>query len=166
MPLARLLTAALVCCVPAVAQIQIQTLSEPVTALLQAGSTQAGHAPGVKTNQPSATSSDPWRIIPQNPDPNFAQDWVERLRTGQNSSQNQSKDARDSDTLQTIPARPPQALDLQSQGDTTCYAIRSYVVARDNRDSDSTHSVGYSTCRPASRYNLKSAEIRQGSPDR
>ena len=50
--------------------------------------------------------------------------------------------------------------------DTTCYAIRSYVVARDSKDSDSTHPAGYSTCRPSDRYQVKSAEIRVQSADR
>jgi hypothetical protein len=50
--------------------------------------------------------------------------------------------------------------------DRTCYAIRSYVVARDSKDSDSTHPTGYSTCRPSDRYQVKSAEIRVESPDR
>ncbi len=44
--------------------------------------------------------------------------------------------------------------------DTTCYAIRSYVVARDRKDSDSTHPVSYSTCQPASRYRLKTADAK------
>jgi len=35
-----------------------------------------------------------------------------------------------------------------------CYAIRSYVVARDSKDSDATHLAGYSTCRPANRYRV------------
>jgi hypothetical protein len=44
--------------------------------------------------------------------------------------------------------------------DTTCYAIRSYVVARDSKNSDSTHPVSYSTCQPASRYRLKTADAK------
>jgi hypothetical protein len=44
--------------------------------------------------------------------------------------------------------------------DNSCYAIRSYVVARDDKNSDSTHLVGYSTCQPSSRYHVKSAEAR------
>lgn len=48
--------------------------------------------------------------------------------------------------------------DNQPVDDTTCYAIRSYVVARDSKDSDSTHPVGYSTCQPAKRYGLKRTE--------
>jgi hypothetical protein len=43
--------------------------------------------------------------------------------------------------------------------DNTCYAIRSYVVARDDKDSDSTHLVHYSTCQPASRYRLRTTQI-------
>jgi len=49
--------------------------------------------------------------------------------------------------------------DLAGDG-TLCYTIRSYVVARDSKDSDSVHPVGYSTCQPAGRYRLKSAEMR------
>ncbi|MGP0019249.1 MAG: hypothetical protein ACLPHP_11815 [Candidatus Sulfotelmatobacter sp.] len=44
--------------------------------------------------------------------------------------------------------------------ETVCYAIRSYVVARDSKYSDSTHPVSYSTCQPAARYQLKTTEIR------
>jgi hypothetical protein len=43
----------------------------------------------------------------------------------------------------------------------SCYAIRSYVVARDDKDSDSTHRVGSSTCRPASRYHVRNADVPQ-----
>ena len=43
--------------------------------------------------------------------------------------------------------------------DTVCYKIRSYVVARDNKDSDSVHPVSYSTCQPASRYRLRTTEL-------
>jgi hypothetical protein len=47
-----------------------------------------------------------------------------------------------------------------------CYAIRSYVVARDSKNSDSTHPVSYSTCQPAARYQLRTTEIRSGSAER
>jgi hypothetical protein len=56
---------------------------------------------------------------------------------------------------------------LQLDGtDTTCYTIRSYVVARDSKDSDSTHPAGYSTCRPSDRYHVKTAELRVVVGDR
>ena len=50
-------------------------------------------------------------------------------------------------------ASPGQRLD-----DTVCYTIRSYVVARDRKDSDSVHPVGYSTCQPSNRYRLRTTE--------
>jgi len=50
--------------------------------------------------------------------------------------------------------------------DTVCLKIRSYVVARDDRDSDSVHLVGYSTCQPASRYRLRTTQIRIDSSNR
>jgi hypothetical protein len=53
----------------------------------------------------------------------------------------------------------------EPETDTTCFAIRSYVVARDSKDSDSTHPAGYSTCRPSDRYKVKGAEIRLESGD-
>lgn len=42
--------------------------------------------------------------------------------------------------------------------DGTCFAIRSYVVARDSKHSDSTHPVGYSTCVPANKYRIRKAD--------
>ena len=45
--------------------------------------------------------------------------------------------------------------------DSMCLKIRSYVVARDSKDSDSVHPVKYTTCVPASRYQLKTTELHQ-----
>lgn len=47
-----------------------------------------------------------------------------------------------------------------------CYTIRSYVVARDSKDSDSTHFVRSSTCQPASRYRVRTIEARPDSSGR
>jgi hypothetical protein len=44
---------------------------------------------------------------------------------------------------------------LAEDGDKVCYTMRSYIVARENRDSDSTKPVGYSICQPSSKYELK-----------
>jgi len=41
--------------------------------------------------------------------------------------------------------------------DHYCLKIRSYLMARDSKYSDSTHLVGYSTCLPASKYRLRTA---------
>jgi hypothetical protein len=48
--------------------------------------------------------------------------------------------------------------------DGVCFAIRSYVMVRDRKDSDSTHLVHTSTCQPASRYHFRTAELRQETP--
>jgi hypothetical protein len=50
--------------------------------------------------------------------------------------------------------------DELSQDDTLCYAMRSYKVARDNPQSDSTHAAGYSTCQPATRFHVHTTEER------
>ncbi len=42
----------------------------------------------------------------------------------------------------------------QEQGDTLCYTMRSFKVARDDAHSDSTHAAGYSTCQPAARFHV------------
>lgn len=55
--------------------------------------------------------------------------------------------------LHVSPERP-------SQGDTYCYAMRSYKVARDNPQSDSVHAAGYSTCQPSARFQVYTIEER------
>jgi hypothetical protein len=57
-------------------------------------------------------------------------------------------------------------MDGQPGDDAVCYKIRSYVVARDNKDSDSVHPVRYSTCQPASRYRLRTTQIQTDSSNR
>jgi hypothetical protein len=44
--------------------------------------------------------------------------------------------------------------------DGFCFKIRSYVVARDSKDSEATHFVRSSTCQPANRYGLKSTFMK------
>jgi hypothetical protein len=52
--------------------------------------------------------------------------------------------------------------DGQVLGDGICYTIRSYVVARDDKNSDSVHPVSYSTCQMGSRYHLKTTQAQPG----
>ncbi|HUJ96353.1 MAG TPA: hypothetical protein VLW84_13865 [Terriglobales bacterium] len=40
---------------------------------------------------------------------------------------------------------------------TTCYALRSYLVVRDDPGSDSTTASGYSTCQLDTRFHVKDA---------
>lgn len=46
--------------------------------------------------------------------------------------------------------------------DSVCLKIRSYVMKRDGKNSDSTHLVGYSTCQPAKKFQLRTTV---GSPE-
>ena len=39
-----------------------------------------------------------------------------------------------------------------------CYKMRSYRVARTERSSDSTELVGYSTCQPSAKFEMKYAD--------
>lgn len=43
------------------------------------------------------------------------------------------------------------------QDEKTCYTLRTYRVARESPDSDSTRPAGYSTCQRATRFQLKTA---------
>jgi hypothetical protein len=46
------------------------------------------------------------------------------------------------------------------QEDELCLKMRIYKVARDDPHSDSTHAAGYTTCQPATRFRLHTAEER------
>ena len=48
-------------------------------------------------------------------------------------------------------------------GDThvTCLTMRTYVVARENRNSDVTHRVGYYECIPAWKFDMRKTEQKQ-----
>ena len=50
---------------------------------------------------------------------------------------------------------------MEFPADATCYAIRSYLVVRDSPDSDSTHRDGSTTCVPAARFRVHTAEDQQ-----
>lgn len=84
----------------------------------------------------AATPSEPWRIIPKN-------------------HEDDASIIHDGDI-------GPDGIIVSPRGradaDTICYTLRAYIVARDSKHSDSTHPVGYSTCHPASRYRLKTAD--------
>jgi hypothetical protein len=58
------------------------------------------------------------------------------------------------------------SLDGESPADETCYMIRSYVVARDSKDSDSVHPVRYTICQPGSRFHLRTTQAQPVLPER
>jgi hypothetical protein len=63
----------------------------------------------------------------------------------------------DSVASQKFDSPTPHILTLQ-QDEKTCYTLRTYRVARETPDSDSTRPAGYSTCQRATRFQLKTAE--------
>ncbi len=93
----------------------------------------------------TATPAEPWRIIP-NTNLDSIPPWrVDQFRRDQ-PNWGHAK-----------PRTLVSGLD-GLDADTACYKIRSYVVARDSKDSDSTHMTSYSTCQPASKYRVKTTE--------
>ena len=98
----------------------------------------------------SPTPSEPWRIIPNQPaDVGSGQQLLSHMQVDQ---------FRFDPKVEAKPDKVVAVLDSQPDADTICYSIRSYVVARDAKDSDATHPAGYSTCRPASHYHVRTAE--------
>jgi len=53
------------------------------------------------------------------------------------------------------PPRQRQERQRVSIRDHVCYSMRSYIVARESPNSDSTRLVGYRTCEPAWKYELR-----------
>jgi hypothetical protein len=153
MTLARLLAATLVACSAlAVAQQKNEAPAIPA---------QATDA----SKPPTAASSEPWKFIPnQLADASSGKDPLNRLQI------DKYKVFRSKTSTRTLLVGPEADAGVFLTGmeglDGTCYAIRSYVVARDSKDSDSTHPVSYSTCQPASRYRVRTTEMRTDSVDR
>ena len=138
----HLFIAALLCCaLPAVAQ-DSKTFSQNL------------ETDSSITTEP-AKASEPWRIIP-NAELKAPQDFA-----GRHTFKFSQKAMPRPDLTLFIPPMVANNVAMPSNpADETCYAIRSYVVARDSKDSDATHPAGYSTCRPSSRYHMKTVEAK------
>ncbi len=132
---ARLLIPIVVSC-SLIAAGQTQRPQEFLTSSQSSEANAASHAPFAN----AATASEPWRIVPKEP-------------------------ASSTDSQATVLREPGTdniAISLEASAtDATCYAIRSYVVARDSKDSEATHPVRYSTCQAASRYRLRKTVVNQ-----
>jgi hypothetical protein len=155
MTLTRLFVAALVVC---------STLSFAQT---KTDSPSASDQPSA--NKPATVaSSEPWKFIPnQLTVANSGKDPLNPLQIDKYKVFRSNKNTH---TLLLGPEADAGMLLSGLGGDldgvTTCLKIRSYVVARDSKDSDSTHPVSYSTCQPSTRYRVRTTEIRSGSVDR
>ena len=113
----------------------------------------------VTNGRAAATPSEPWRVIPNRPD--FSSNAADRIRVDQyRLDRGQLDPLTDRPQMETQTGGALMGEERSMEADAMCYAIRSYVVARDSKDSDSTHPAGYSTCRRASRYHLKTTDER------
>jgi hypothetical protein len=107
----------------------------------------------------NSESSPSASALPRNPQANTVpfQFQLPFLADGQNLSDNEGTiSGNDADVLRTLDSRAQHLLALQ-QDQNTCYTIRTYRVARESPDSDSTRPAGYSTCQRATRFQLKEA---------
>ena len=112
-------------------------------------------------NQDAAvTPSEPWKIIPNRASAQSL-DSADRIRVDQFRLDQGQVDLRTGKSKPEAKTRTlVMGLDGRLDDDATCYTMRSYVVARDSKDSDSTHLTAYSTCQRASKYRLKTTEQR------
>ncbi len=60
-------------------------------------------------------------------------------------------------TDSAIPAEG--VLSAQSTSENLCYALNTYIMARETKHSDATHLVAHRTCTPANRFQMKSAIV-------
>jgi len=159
MTLSRLLAAALMLC------------SLPLFAQDHPKSHRMAGQPPLFCFKPAATSEEPWTIVSDLPGKSTSgADLMERLNSNAQFHVDSERPAcrvsatdswdRTLSTTWVSAAGNLETAVLNSQSDLTCYTIRSYVVARDSKDSDSTHPAGYSTCRPSDRYQVRTTEIR------
>jgi len=125
-----------------------------------AGSIQAAES----SKSAQGTPSEPWRIITNQPaDAGTGRNPLDRLRAEEYKVFQFTRDGH-----ARVLSLDAEAVSLEGQPDanTTCYAMRSYVVARDDKDADSTHPVGSSTCFAGKPYRVKNAQTKPGSSDR
>jgi hypothetical protein len=131
---------------------------------------QVGQASSPTTANPKAASSD--SLDAPNFSPKSSTEVKPPLDALSQESSHQILNELNKDNYHILPpaTKPQENLRVNTENglwpDSTCYTMRSYVVARDDRGSDSTHPVSYSTCQPGSRYGLKTTETKQDSPSR
>ncbi len=118
-------------------------------------------------NLEAKSDSEPWRIIPRDlSSPKSAQDGIEHPDFDANQSRTGQKKKFVWESTPNSGAQTASKPEGVNPGDMMCLTMRTYVVARDNKHSDSTHLVGYSTCQPALRYGLKKVDSAPSQTNR
>ena len=114
----------------------------------------------VANKDAAVTPSEPLKILP-NRSSDRSLDSADHIRVDQFRLDQGQVDLRAGKSKLEAKTRTlVMGLDGRMDDDATCYTMRSYVVARDSKNSDSTHLTGYSTCQRASKYRLKTTEQR------
>jgi hypothetical protein len=112
----------------------------------------------VASRDAAVTPSEPWKIVPNRPSAQSL-DSADHIRVDQFRLDPGQVDLRTGKSKSEAKTRTlVMGLDGRMDDDATCYTIRSYVVARDSKNSDSTHPTGYSTCQPASKYRVRTTQ--------
>jgi hypothetical protein len=132
------------CSVPCFSQVYV---SPAYVAPQHSHSLDHTAASPLKTRDFSAFKlSDPWRIAPSQ---------AIELSSGMETLEENGM------------AKAKSEIDIRSSRETRdCFAIRSYLMARENKNSDATHLKAYSICQPSSQYQVKSATEQRVSRDR
>ncbi len=161
MPISRLLPVSLLIAMCA-AQVTAQSSTEKTPATFQSVEF---------AQQNSSASPDLPLLFPNLQTEQGPAEPLDRIHVGEYNPQLSQISVRDEpkpDLLISPPLLPhflPRNPDLQSLDDhNLCYTVRSYKVARDNPHSDSTHTVGSSTCQPAARFRTHTIELRNSPP--
>jgi len=117
---------------------------------------------------PSANSkSEPWRILPRDMSkPVSSKDSVNSMQFRPLETTGKDQGIILQDVPNSLAENSLVSQDNQILPEVTCLKIRSYVVARDSKDSDATHLVHYSTCQPSNRYRLRTVEMPAQPPSK
>ena len=125
--------------------------------------TTPGNDAAVAPKSLAGATSEPWKILSESP-----AGWSTTTSTARPSIDH----SRDPFSLGANPSGPLlsgiidpniSVRNSVAGGDSYCLKIRSYVVARDSKNSDSVHPAGYTTCVPASRFRLRTTVEPQNS---
>jgi len=143
MTCARLLAASLLLC--------------PVLVCAQESRATTGSSVASAASGKAAVSAEPWSITANiEAKANVPQDPLARLETSQ-PPKYRNDQRPDTKTLLFPTPGNGFVISPGALADNSCFAIRSYLMARDNKHSDSTHLAGYTTCVPSRKYQLRKA---------
>jgi hypothetical protein len=147
MPISRLLPVLLLVVIAVcAAQVAAQSSAEKTPAAIQSADF---------AQQNSSSSGDLPLLFPNLQIEQGSAEPLDRIHVGEYSPRS---------TQLSVPRFLLRNQDPQSLDDNLCYSMRSYKVARDDSQSDSTHAAGYSTCQPAARFHTHTIELRNSPP--